>query len=204
MAPIELRNGRARAAYAYVLGQYLGDGCLSAHRREVWRLRVTCTTSWPLVMDRLEAELSVLFPKNKVGRHVRTGEGCTQVSLYSKRWPVLIPQLGEGPKHQREIRLASWQESIVQREHPEPFVCGLIHSDGCRANNVIRTSERSYTYPRYFFSNRSEDLHGLLASSLSVLGISSTRSGWQQSIARKRDVEALDALGARKDSPWPE
>ena len=29
------------AAYAYLLGLYLGDGCISAYPRGVWKLRIT-------------------------------------------------------------------------------------------------------------------------------------------------------------------
>ncbi len=203
MTPRELGTKEARRAYAYVLGQYLGDGCVSAHRRGVYRLRVTCANDWPGVMDRLEAALSVLMPANVIGRHVRKGMGCTEVSLYSKRWPVLLPQVGDGMKHRRTIALARWQEAIVYREFPEEFVCGLIHSDGCRAINNVDAAGRTYSYPRYFFSNRSEDIHELFATALAALGISPTRSGWQQSIARKDDVALLDDLGARKDWPYP-
>jgi hypothetical protein len=32
--------------YAYLLGIYLGDGCLSAHPRGVWRLRVACDSQY--------------------------------------------------------------------------------------------------------------------------------------------------------------
>ena len=34
-------------AYAYLLGLYLGDGCISAGRRGVWRLRVTLDAAYP-------------------------------------------------------------------------------------------------------------------------------------------------------------
>ena len=106
-------------------------------------------------------------------------------------------------KHRRTIALARWQEAIVYSEFPEEFVCGLIHSDGCRAINNVHAAGRTYSYPRYFFSNRSDDIHKLFATALAALGISSTRSGWQQSIARKDDVALLDELGARKDWPYP-
>src|SRR6266849_1106478 len=32
------------SAYAYLLGQYLGDGMLSLHPRNVYKLRVACAT----------------------------------------------------------------------------------------------------------------------------------------------------------------
>jgi hypothetical protein len=71
-------------AYAYLLGQYLGDGHIVYAHRGVYRL-----------------------------------------SIY-------FPQHGSGPKHRRPIVFQPWQEEIALGEHPEPFVRGLIHSDGWR------------------------------------------------------------------------
>src|SRR5690606_28888781 len=39
-----------QAAYAYLLGQYLGDGTLSRGRGNVWSLRIACADSYPLIM----------------------------------------------------------------------------------------------------------------------------------------------------------
>jgi hypothetical protein len=55
------------------------------------------------------------------------------------------------------IVLADWQHAVVDR-HPERFLRGLIHSDGCRTVNRFKTRLPSgrvaeYEYPRYFFSN---------------------------------------------------
>src|ERR1700735_3138408 len=40
-----------RAAYAYLLGLYLGDGCISAHAREVFRLRVVLDARYPGIIE---------------------------------------------------------------------------------------------------------------------------------------------------------
>ena len=39
------------AAYCYVIGLYLGDGCISRDRR-VWRLRITLDKKYPAIIDR--------------------------------------------------------------------------------------------------------------------------------------------------------
>lgn len=37
-------------AYAYLLGLYLGDGCISAHPRGVYRLRITLDAVYPMIV----------------------------------------------------------------------------------------------------------------------------------------------------------
>lgn len=202
MRPVELRDDRTCAAYAYVLGQYLGDGYVATHRRSVYRLRIACADSWPLVVQRLTEELTTLFPHNAVGRVQKIG--CADINVYSKRWPALLPQVGPGRKHERTLRLEAWQRELVYGDHTGPFICGLLHSDGCRVVNRIRHGERVYEYGRYAFSNRSDDIHRMLQRALRSVGIVSRRTGWQQTVGRRDGVAQLDALGARKDSPWPE
>jgi hypothetical protein len=50
---------------------------------------------------------------NKVSRVTKAGEGCTEVSAYSKHWPCLFPQHGPGRKHERKIELTVWQQELV-------------------------------------------------------------------------------------------
>lgn len=152
-------------------------------------------------MDLVGEAMSTLLPDNAVGRLRRTGQGCTELGMSSKRWPGLFPQHGSGRKHLRHLRLTDWQEAVAVRAYPALFVCGLLHSDGCRAINNVTVRGRKYGYPRYFFSNRSEDIHGVFARALDELTVSSTRSGWNQSIARRADVALLDHLGAWKAQP---
>lgn len=199
--PAELTSQAQQRAYAYLLGQYLGDGCISEQRRRVFRLRITCADDWPAVMDVVDEAMSTVLPDNTVGRYRRKGDGCTEVGMSSKRWPHLLPQHGPGMKHLRHLRLADWQEAVAVGAHPALFVCGLLHSDGCRATNNVTVRGRKYSYPRYFFSNRSEDIHAMFVRALTELSISSTRSGWNQSIARRADVALLDHLGASKAEP---
>lgn len=198
--PHELEGVGRRRAYAYLLGQYLGDGYVAMHRRNVTRLRIVCANDWPAVKDRVARSMQVLLPDNVVGYVPK--QGCVEVGMYSKRWPALFPQHGPGRKHLRTIELEAWQRALVIGEHPREFVCGLIHSDGCRTINRVVTGGRPYEYPRYYFSNRSEDIHALLGEALEAHGIRRTRSGWQQHVSRRRDVELLDRWGADKGSTW--
>ena len=115
--------------YCYLLGLYLGDGCISRDRR-VWRLRIVLDKKYPgdhrsLPRGNRHADAQVS------ARGSVQPKGCVEVSLYSKHWPCLFPQHGPGKKHSRPIRLEPWQQALVDQA-TEEFILGLIHSDGCR------------------------------------------------------------------------
>ena len=183
--------------YAYLLGQYLGDGCISAGRRGVFRLRITTCDAYPGIREECEAAIAAVLPGTTVGRVRRTG--CTELYSYSKHWPCLFPQHGAGPKHLRSIVLRPWQEEIALDGHPAAFVRGLIHSDGCRCiNRVTRPvtgSLKSYEYVRYFFVNESADIRGLMLKACRRIGVdvrANTRKSL--SIARRASVQRLDEI----------
>ena len=74
---------------------------------------------------------------------------------------------------------------------------GLIHSDGCRLTNWterrVGNTVKRYEYPRYFFSNVSDDILNIFTDSLDLLGIQWKRNGWNSiSVARREAVAALD------------
>jgi len=100
-----------QTAYTYLLGLYLGDGCLSAHPRSVYRLRITCANAYPELMRRCELAMTEVLP-NKVGRVVR--QGCTDVYSFSKHWICLFPQHGPGRKHERVAQIFSIISEINQ------------------------------------------------------------------------------------------
>lgn len=179
-------------SYAYLLGLYLGDGCISHTHRGVYFIRITLDSAYPEIVDECCAALEAIFPAKTARRGQRRDSRCVDVSMWSKHWPCLIPQHGAGRKHERPIRLAAWQEHIVAANH-EPFIRGLIHSDGTR----IVATERKGSYvrraPRYAFSNKSEDIKGLFCRSCDALGIRWTRpSDRQIAIYRKASVARLD------------
>ncbi len=142
--------------YAYLLGQYLGDGYLAMTVR-VPVLRIACANAYPGIMDECEeAMLAVLA--NKVQRVPRVG--CTDIQALSMHWPCLFPQAGPGKKHERAIVLQEWQREILD-EHAGRFVRGLFHSDGCRVVNQVTVNGKVYRYPRYFLSNESSEILGI-------------------------------------------
>jgi hypothetical protein len=188
--------------YAYLLGLYLCDGCLSPYPRDVYRLRIVCTNRYPELIRACELAMGKVLP-NKVSRVTKAGEGCTEVSAYSKHWPCLFPQHGPGRKHERKIELTVWQQELVDRD-PRPLIRGLLHSDGCRVLNWVNGTP----YPRYHFSNVSADIRGIFGRACVQLGIEwRPNNPWSLSVARRgecrpagrvRGAQAMRPSGARR------
>jgi len=184
-------------AYCYVLGLYLGDGCISRHRR-VWRLRITLDTKYAAIIYRCREAIGTLMPGQRAGVFQRS-DGCTEVGMGSKHWPCLFPQHGPGKKHLRPIRLEPWQQALIDQA-TEEFILGLIHSDGCR----VVANDRGVMSIRYHFTNMSEDILGLFTAALGALNIPWTRSTKKVvSIYRKAATARLDEFVGPKDRAVP-
>ncbi|MCX4667919.1 helix-turn-helix domain containing protein [Streptomyces sp. NBC_01381] len=182
------------AAYSYLLGLYLGDGCISAGRRGVYFMRIVCADAWPGLIEACEAAIRAARPDNRVCRVKK--QGCVAVTCSSKHWPCLFPQHGPGKKHNRTIALEPWQQEIVD-SHPWEFIRGLIHSDGCRITNwttrLVDGERKRYEYPRYFFTNLSGDIIRLYTDTLDRLGVSWRPANPRNiSVARKDSVALMD------------
>jgi hypothetical protein len=146
-------------AYCYLLGLYLGDGCISRSQR-VWHLRITLDKKYPEIIDRCCTAIDALFRGQRASISPRN-YGCVDVSHYSKHWPCSFPQHGTGTKGLRPIRLEPWQELLV-KQAAEQFIRGLIDSDGCR----VVANDRGIGSVRYHFSNRSDDIRALFCGAL--------------------------------------
>ncbi len=192
-----IREGLERAAYAYLLGMYLGDGHI-VHTRRSFRLEIACDPKYPGIIEEAMAAMRAVLPTNRALARVRPH--VVMVGVYSNHLPCLFPQHGPGLKHTRPIKLEPWQAGIALDELPGPFVRGLIHSDGCRAINRVRGANGNrYEYPRYMFSNRSDDIRGLFAEACDRLGIASRRMNrWNQSVNDRDGVRRLDEIVGAK------
>jgi hypothetical protein len=186
-----------RVDYAYLLGLYLGDGCISvggSPAKGVWKLRVICADAWPGLVQECVQAMQAIRPTSKV--MLQRKQGCQEVASFSRHWPCLFPQHGLGKKHLRRIELQPWQQAIVT-ELPGEFVRGLFHSDGYRGLNRVRRvladGDRWYEYPRYLFSNRSTDILGLCGQALDRLGVEWRFARWDMiSVAKREAVARLD------------
>jgi hypothetical protein len=184
--------------YAYLLGQYLGDGHIVHNHRGVYRLEVACCAAYTNIVEECASAISQVLPSCRVGR--RRNPGVIRLGCYSRHLPCLFPQHGLGPKHLRPIVLQRWQEQIVLDQCPASFVRGLLHSDGCRSLNRVRgTNGVTYEYWRYQFSNRSEDIEQLFCHACDRLGIEWRRMNeFAISVARRGSVALLDELVGSK------
>ncbi|MER5743786.1 transposase [Streptomyces sp. NPDC002225] len=183
------------AAYAYLLGLYLGDGCISPQPRGGHQLRIACADAWPGLIEDCRTAIVRVRPTDRV--YVLQRQGCVMVTSYGRHWPCLFPQHGTGRKHERPIVLAPWQQAIVDA-HPWDFIRGLFHSDGCRSMNwttrMIGGTRKRYEYPRYFFTNLSTDILGLFTDALDRVGVEWKQANTQNiSVARRASVALMDA-----------
>jgi len=173
--------------YVYLLGLYLGDGCISSHRRGVYRLEIVLDVNYQ----------GIIASAAEAMRNVRPGpvltqlrpQNCVEVSSYWKCWPSLFPQHGPGRKHARSIVLADWQRELVER-WPDQLLRGLIHSDGGRFRN---TGRNNWTCPRYTFTNHSADIRDISCRACDALRVRWTPSGqYVIYVSREADVARLD------------
>ena len=200
--PVTYWRPEAWVPYSYLLGMYLGDGCISGQPPGSFYLRITLDIRQVgIARESAIAIASVLDVRVRHCEEPHMGRRYIQAS--SPIWPLVFPQHGPGKKHSRPIVLDSWQREIVDA-HPREFLRGLIHSDGCRTVNRFTTvlprgGPREYAYVRYFFSNESGDIRRLFCEYCERLGIRWTQSNRRNiSVAHRPSVELLDTFVGAK------
>jgi hypothetical protein len=178
-------------SYAYLLGVYLGDGHL---RRwgDGWTLRVTLDAAYLGIVEECATAIERLRGVTPRQRPHHSGAKCINLDSGWKTWPCLLPQHGRGRKHSRPIELHPWQRTIVER-YPGMFLRGLIHTDGWRGINRVHVKGRDYAYPRYQFSNRSDDIRRLFCEACDLVGVQwRTWTRYHISVAQRGSVAILD------------
>ena len=201
LCPICIDTKIDRSAYSYLLGLYLGDGCLSRQSQRSWKLRIVQDATYPgLVSLCAKAMASVIEPDR-----IRYVDRKTFVEIHSssRHWLCLFPQHGPGPKHTRQIALTGWQLQQLEG-HERELVSGLIHADGSfHINSVIRPTtagNKRYNYTRYQFMNRSDEIRRIFTDALDTLDVRWTSGGHMTvSVARRKDVAFLRTFVANKD-----
>jgi hypothetical protein len=179
--------------YAYLLGAYLGDGHIMRVSGS-FLLRVSLDTAYPGIIRAVGDAIEAVCGRRPNERPDHSGKHCVRVASVWRSWPCLFPQHGPGRKHDRPIVLADWQQRIVD-DHGKAFLRGLIHSDGWRGLNRVRVKGRDYAYPRYQFSNRSDDIRRLFTDTCDALEIEWRPWGrWHISVAKRESVARMDAF----------
>jgi hypothetical protein len=187
----------AAAPYCYLLGMYLGDGCIQVSPGGSASIAISLDPTYPGIVAETQRTLALVWPGIPANRILRQEGRVTVLKAYHPVLPFAFPQHGRGRKHLRPIALAEWQLELTE-QYPRELLRGLIHSDGCRAINRFHTKLPSgrvahYEYPRYFFSNLSADIRGILCDHCDLLGIRWTQSTQRNiSIAHRKSVALLD------------
>jgi hypothetical protein len=181
------------AAYTYLLGLYLGDGCLGAKGSP---LIIALDARYPGIVALAEEAIQQTMPGIPTRRYLPT-DNAVRVVASTVAWREAFPQHGPGRKHERTIELVEWQRGITS-VFPRELLRGLIHSDGCRTMNRFKTKLPSgrvaaYEYPRYFFSNLSHDIRRIFCEHCELLGIRWTQSNPRNiSISHRKSVALMD------------
>ena len=148
-------------AYCYLLGLYLGDGCIS-RRARVWHLRITLDKKYPAIIDRCRLAINILMPGQRAGLVQRVERMRRRFTLSSKHWPCLFPQHGPGKKHTRTSPSSHGSKRLSTRppRSSPPFD---------RQRRLPRRRERSWRYDIAILLDRSEDIIGLFTAALDTL-----------------------------------
>ena len=187
-----LENG-IENEYSYILGLYLGDGYINQMPR-TWKLRFFLNGKYEELNNFAVNQLKRIFPENVINPYRHPKHDMITIYVHSKKIPLLFPQMGEGMKHTRKIKLMKWQEEIII---PRFFIMGLFHSDG---SYYIR-NQNDIKYPSYDFRNESDDLHNLFKKYCEILGISCTFSTKPKNthIYKRDDVNMmLEIIGTKE------
>jgi hypothetical protein len=183
-------------AYAYLLGLFLGDGCVIRRSRGSPQLVLTLDDSYPAIIDEAALAIARTMPGARMPRAARPG--CTALLCSHPAWLAAFPQgVGRGRKHERAIELAEWQRAVTH-DFPTSLIRRLIHSDGCRTVNRFRTRLPSgrvgeYSYVRYFFTNYSADIRRIFCEHCDLIGVRWTQSSFKDiSVAHRDSVALLD------------
>jgi hypothetical protein len=152
-------------SYSYLLGVYLGDGCLSVRPgNRGAQLVVACDAAYPGLIDESWAAI-VLTSANPTVSRVRLAAsaacGCS------------LPG-----------RDGSWR-------FPSMDLAASTSARSCSSHG----SKRSWIpiRTRWFFSNRSDDIRGLFCATCDAVGIRWTQSNHRNiSVSHRRSVALLD------------
>lgn len=185
--------------YCYLLGSYLGDGCITHRPPNGWTLRIACDEKYVGIVDAVRHALAATFPGGRITQRHATVGASEVVALSHPCIGRAFPQHGPGRKHDRKIELVDWQLELTHA-HPDALVRGLIHSDGCRCVNSVKTRlpsgrDAEYFYVRYFFTNHSADIRGIFIEHCELLGIRVTQSNHRNlSVSHRKSVAILERI----------
>ena len=128
--------------------------------------------------------------------HRVNAPGVVVVQNAWRYWPSCSLSTVRDASTSARWRWRRWQREIVS-EQPAAFLRGLFHSDGCRARNwasrTVAGATKRYHYPRWQFTNESEDIKRWCGEALDALGIAWRQSNRKTlSVSTRAGVRMLD------------
>lgn len=175
-----------RPHWAYLFGVYLGDGSIDTEGR----LGFFLDEAYPGIISEVDRALRRIGVDRPW--HVRK-PGCRAIMAGKLGWDRHFPT-GRGPKHTYRLTLAPWHSEAVIHV-PQVVLRGLLHSDGCRYLNRVRSTTGQWlSYPSYSFNNRSRDVHAIFEACCQRLGLRPTiaSGGLTRQLAKRVDVALVD------------
>ena len=121
---------------AYITGVALGDGNLS-NVRKTTRLRISCDTKYPFLLNKIYNSLQLLLPSNKVNV-IKKQLHCSDIYVYSNLLEKLLGWKAKGgSKFLQKVSVPNW----IKENNIYKISClrGLIETDGSIYN------DRGYT-----------------------------------------------------------
>lgn len=183
----EIKNNKE--TYNYILGLYLGDGCISSHKMS-YKLRIAQDNKYPKSITDIENILKSFFPNNIF---ICKPKGCTVIGIYDKNLPLYFPQHDTGKKHDRPIILSDYQRENLDYLN---LMSGLWMSDG---SYYIAQKK----YECYNFTNKSTDIISLFEECLTNFSIAYRKrmkkdGVWIIEITKKSEVVKMkDIVGTK-------
>jgi hypothetical protein len=194
---IENMNESRRADYSYLLGLYLGDGCIY-RLPKTYKLTITLDNKYDSLNEYTISVFSRFFEKPAyifdLSLHGRGN--AIDIITHSCTLPVIFPQHGRGRKHDRSIELKEWQVDIIDSIS---FVKGLMMSDGSMYVDLQCGNTKAG------FTNKSEDIIRIFEKYLNKLNIEyktyKKKTGiYMTTIHKQESVSRLVDLIGTKDS----
>lgn len=127
--------------YAYLLGLYLGDGCISAHRRGVFRLRITLDSRYPGIISECAEAMAAVLPSSKVGVLPHRKQNSVEVSSFSRAWPGLACSHSMEPARSM-IERSGWSNGSVESWNEIPRGCSVVSSTQTDVTRSTRSDTR--------------------------------------------------------------
>jgi len=106
----------------------MGDGNLSNSNGRAIRLRITCDTKYPNIIDGITIAIQKLLPKNKVSI-IKRQASCIDISCYSNKWEDFLGWKAKlGSKEKQKISIPNWIKN--NKTYSKHCLRGLFETDG--------------------------------------------------------------------------